>query len=251
MTTIKRTMAVMGLGMVVAGGAAACEQVDSDEVATDAIYANMVVTANGDGNSEAVTTLRVGGNTSNTYLELTENDALIAAAGDPAVTSAMQEQENLGAVSYHASFAGEAEDTPFKISFLRTHAADQECNGVSAPNSTVALPAPFAITAPATNASFSRANDDIVVTWAASGETDPMSWSAIGGCTQLAGGQVSGDPGTLTIPAGMIMGTDTSGTCNVVVSLERTREGALDPAYGEGGVIRARQLRSVTLQSTP
>jgi hypothetical protein len=40
-------------------------------------------------------------------------------------------------------------------------------------------------------------------------------------------------------------------TCDVQVRIFRTRAGAVDPAYGEGGNFAAQQVRTVTISSAP
>ncbi len=238
------------LGMAgLAALASGCETVASDDIATDAVYAQFAVNADGSGNAHVSGTLRTGGPNSNTFLDLTENDALIAYAG-PASQS-MSKDNNLGAISYHANFVVTTGGVPFKVSFLRTHAAGQECNGVSAPNSDVVLPEPFAITGPNGSPPYSRTTEDIVLTWAPSGTSDQMYWSASGPCISPTGDTaITGDTGTYTIAAGTLVG-GTAGSCTISIGIERLRTGTIDPAYGEGGSMYAKQNRSITVQSTP
>jgi hypothetical protein len=40
-------------------------------------------------------------------------------------------------------------------------------------------------------------------------------------------------------------------TCQVTITLQRTRTGTIDSHYGYGGTINAAQTRSVTFTSTP
>jgi hypothetical protein len=40
-------------------------------------------------------------------------------------------------------------------------------------------------------------------------------------------------------------------TCNVVITLVRTRTGSVDPAYGKGGTFKATATRTVTISSAP
>lgn len=245
---MRNTRILLALVPLALGGAA-CEQVDSDEVATDAIHATMRITATGNGESNARTWLKVGGANSNTYLDLTERDALIAYADQD--SASMARDNSLGVISYVANFATDAEETPFKISFFRTHEEGAECNGVSAPNSTVNLPAPFSITSPVPSTTYSRQSDAIPLAWDNAGRSDAMTWSATGDCIESSfDNPISGDPGTYTFDAGTFMTQSTAG-CAVTITLERTRSGTLDPAYGEGGTIRAAQIRSVQINSQP
>lgn len=237
---------VLPMGLL-ALSAIGCQPADSSDVATHGIYADISVTAGDAGGSDVYTSLRVGGPLSNTYLELTGGDQLIAYTGSGfGISTSMNETNTLGLISYHANFPGQVADTPFKVSFLR----DTE---VSAPDTEMTLPAPFTITAPATNTTFSRASDPITVTWSGSGQPDPMTYSIIGGCIQSQfNDTISSDSGTLTIPAGTILASTTGGgTCAVSIGILRARNGSLDPAYGEGGTARAYQNRNVTINSAP
>ncbi len=82
-----------------------------------------------------------------------------------------------------------------------------------------------------------------------------MSYSVSGDCI---GGPVavgiSGDSGSFSIPSGTVMPTDASqasATCQVSLTVTRTRAGQLDPAFGSGGSIRCVQSRTVSFTSTP
>ena len=216
------------------------EDVDSDDVATDAVYANMYVTAPGDGESHLLTTLRVGGPNSNTYLDLTDYDSLVAYVND---TGKNMAQSGDG---YVASFPYESEGTPYRFAFLRSHAPDSECAGVSAPNSSVTLPAPFDIVNPVSDSAHSR-NADLVFTWSGSGAADGMSWTVDGPCILTASDTIDDDDGSFTIPADTIAVIGSANnSCTATLTVSRTRAGELDPAFvsGEGGVISAAQRRT-------
>ena len=239
---------LLSLGVAFGALAGCAEDVDSDDVATDALYANIWVEASGDGNSRAYTTLRVGGSSSNTYIELTEYDALMTFVND--TSKGMQENESAFGIVYATDFPFEAEDTPFRVAFLRTPPPDGECAGDSAPNSTVTLPRPFSITSPAPSTSVSRAAP-FTFNWNNSGTADAMSYRISGPCILDHSESISSDPGTWTVAAGTIMtvGTDQTVTCNATLTISRSRNGVLDENYGEGGVISARQYRTLDIQS--
>lgn len=229
-----------------------CETVDSDDVATDGIYAHFEINGNAAGEAHASGTLRVGGPASNTFLDLTPNDSLVAYRGADEESRAMSKSNNLGIISYHATFGVATNGTPYRIAFLRSHAEGEECNGVSAPNSTASMPMPMSITAPVGSPAYSRSTDPITITWSPSGTSDQMYWNASGPCIQPIGNTaISGDTGSYDIAPQTIVGTDTAGACTITIGLERRRDGTLDPAYGEGGTIWASQVRSVNVQSTP
>lgn len=240
MTKAIRLLALLAAGAALAG---CSEDVDSDDVATDAIYASIFVSAPGDGTSSVSASLRVGGSNSNTFLDLTDYDALMAFVND---TSQGMSQSGNG---YSTSFPYEAEDTPYRVAFLRTPPPDGECAGVSAPNSTVTLPAPFSITSPVQDEVISRGTA-ISLTWAGSGEADAMSFTVDGTCIQSYADEIANDNGSFTIPADtiMVVGSDNA-SCTATLSVSRSRDGDLDENYGEGGVITARQSRAVQFQT--
>ena len=231
------------LGSLVLTGLLACENVDSTDVMTSGVYADIKATADGSGQTLVKTTLRVGGSNSNTFLDLVGDDKLIASQADD--SQDMERKSLFGSVWYEKNFAVDAEDTPFKVAFIRT--ADS-----GAPESTMTLPAPFHITAPAASTNFSRSSDDIQLTWESSGTADSMHLNLDGDCIRILHKDLSGDTGSYTIAHDDIelaSDADEGTSCEITLSLERRRVGHLDPGYGEGGVITAVQTRSVKMMS--
>lgn len=233
---------------------AACERVESSDVRTSGIYADMTVTAVGDGTSRVSAALRVGGSLSNTYLDLVDGDELMAIQGED--EARMSERSiPLGPVHYEATFDVDTENTPFRVSFAREphDETEKECRGGSAPNSFATLPAPFTIDAPAEDRAFSRADDDIEITWSPNGRRDAMSWRASGSCIEGDSGDIDTDNGRFVISRGKLRlrreADDNS--CDVTITITRSRPGQIDPAYGEGGRFVARQVRSVEVRSDP
>jgi hypothetical protein len=232
---------VAGLALV----GTACEKVESEDVNTSGIYANIQVVANGDGQSQVIATLKVGGDTSNVFIDMSGDDKLEATSGEENKELA-KDNEVGNIVRYKASFDGDEEDKDFKVAFIRT--VDD-----GAPESTVTLPAPFGITSPDADTSFSRENDDLVIEWENAGTEDAMHISANGDCVKLYTKAIDGDPGTHTIEKTVIDPKDEQETvnCPVTVTITRTRGGTLDTAYGEGGVISGQVVRTLELLSTP
>src|SRR5512136_236062 len=69
------------IGVTLAFSSVACgEKVDSTDVRTTGIYAEMGALAEGNGQTMATVDLRVGGAGSNTHLNLKGNDELVASA---------------------------------------------------------------------------------------------------------------------------------------------------------------------------
>lgn len=221
-----------------------CEQVDSEGVATSAVYATMTATADGDGTTEVVVGLKVGGSLSNTYLDLSGDDALEASSLDESMV--MTKRRGLfNDVYYTASFPGDEEDKEIAVNFKRS--ADE-----GAPASSVTLPAAFDITTPTEDGIFARATDAIEVTWEPAGGDEPMLVEVSGPCVETESFTDLEDNGMYTIPEGTLVALDEreDETCVLNLRVSRSRTGTLDPAY-EGGRITAVVVREVTFSSSP
>lgn len=233
---------------------AACERVESSDVRTSGIYADMTVTARGDGESQVSAALRVGGSLSNTYLELVDGDELMAIQGEDEVRMSKRSIP-LGPVSYVASFPVDAENTPFRVSFSREphDEAEKACRGGSAPSSFATLPAPFTIDGPDAGRTFSRADDDIEVTWSPTGSRDRMSWRVSGSCVENDSGDIDSDSGRFVVRRGDLRPIENRerDDCSLTIEIVRQRAGQIDPAYGEGGRFVARQVRQIRVESVP
>ncbi|MBN2800158.1 MAG: hypothetical protein JXX28_13545 [Deltaproteobacteria bacterium] len=231
------------LGLFLAG----CEDVDSSDVLTSGMWANISVQATGDGSSDAITILKVGGATSNTYVEMTGDDALSATLGEESLPQA---KESLGDFhQYRASFSTAEPGVPYTVSFTRT--VDE-----GAPETVVTLPEPFEIDDPAAAEvpveSFSRAAP-ITLTWGSSGTTDAMELWVTGDCIKPFYTEIAGDPGTYTLEADTIepLDDDLEASCTAVYLINRWNNGTLDLGYGEGGMARGLQTRNLEMLTTP
>jgi len=231
---------------VVAVVVAACTSVQSSNLKTAGMSADLRVIGDGTGQTTASAAFNVDNNPTD-FVDLSSGDSAVATAG--AQTETMSRNDTLGDISYQATFTGlDAEGTPYTIALNRT-------SDVSAPSSTVTMPQPFAITTPTSGASFSRAMSDIAVTYTNPGSTDQFSWSAQGTCINgQPSAVISPDNGSFTIAKGTIMpasAAESSMSCQVTLSLARVRQGQLDSHYGSGGSIAAEALRQLTFTSTP
>lgn len=224
---------------------AACEDVGSGDILTSGIYADLSVTATGDGTSIVSAKLKSGGPNSNTYVELEGNDVLTATANGE--TKTMEDEYLVDADQnfhrYVASFDTEAADTSFVVSFAR------EIDD-GAPQSTITLPAPFEVDEPAS--SFQRSTA-ATIAWSPSGTSDHMRLTASGTCIYSYSIDISGDPGTYTLEGGTLeaVDDDEQQSCKVTYTLDRWREGSVDPGFGEGGTALGHQLRSVVVETLP
>jgi hypothetical protein len=217
------------------------ESVESTDIRTTGIYPEIEVTADGSGDSEVRVWLKVGGDDSNTFLQLTGKDTLeVTVDGD---TKTMDKSGDESA-PYRTSFAVDAEGTEFSIAFLRGGEDDD------APASTVVMPAPFEMMLGATEAS--RADDDLEYTWDPPGDSGNLSWHWNGPCVKLGSGSTP-DDGTNTIAAGDIetFDSDKEETCTVQLELSRSQSGDIDPAFTEGGSVVAKHIRNDVFTSVP
>jgi hypothetical protein len=220
---------------------ACAESVESDDVLTDGIYADLSAVATEEG-MRVTAILVVGGESSNTYVKLTGDDALTATAdGETRRLSA----QNLGNIyHYGADLAANTGDTEVVFRFERS--IDD-----GAPDSRCTLPAAIDITGPADGDVFSRAEDELVVTWTPSNEDDTLRLEVEGNCIQGMIWTVD-DTGSYTIPPGTLTSqSDPPEACETEIQLSRERSGTLDPAFGEGGRVVCSQRRTTTFRSDP
>lgn len=218
--------------------ALACtETVESTDIRTTGIYPEIEVVASGNGQSKVSVRLKVGGDDSNTFLDLKGDDTLEATVDGE--TKTLDQNDN----SYSASFPVDAEGTEFSIAFLRGGEDDD------APASTVVMPAPFEMALGATEAS--RMTDDLEYSWEPAAD-GTMRWQLHGDCVQVKSGSTP-DDGANTIAAGDIttFESEKDETCTVTLALTRQQSGEIDPAFTEGGSIVAKHVRSDTFTSAP
>ena len=228
------TLALLGVG---------CESIESTDVSTDAIYADLVATSDGS-STHTTATMRLGGATSNTFVNLEGDDILSVTAGGE--TQEMQEGYVGDIYIYDADFDLYEADTEFVFSLDRS--VDD-----GAPDSRCSLPEPLDVTAPLGGETFSRELDDLTITWTPSGEQDQIRVIVQGECMWDEVVDVEGDPGTLVITAGTILSLDEDNpaACDASVIVQRRRVGTLDPGYGEGGSIFGVQSREVAFRTDP
>lgn len=217
---------------------ACVETVESTDVRTSGVYPEFEVVADGSGSSRASARLKVGGDDSNTYLNLQDEDRLEVTVGEE--TRTLQPSDNQW---YSATFQIDAAGTEFSFAFIRGDSDD------SAPESTVALPAPFQLEM--TTPEASRASDNVAFTWdpPANGE---LHWNFSGDCVWTEHG-VTADDGSHDIPRDEMQthSDDADQSCAVELTVERMTSGNIDPAFTEGGRAIAYQRRIQSFTSTP
>jgi hypothetical protein len=231
-------MTKLGLIALVLAG---CTRVDSDDILTSGIHAQIGATANGDGTTRVSATLYLGNPINLNFVDLTGGDRLIARGGDE--EKVMTETIILNIVGHSATFQTDNEDDEFEVAFVR------EVDG-GAPSSIATLPAPFEIDPVAASVSRAAALD---LTWDTTAP-DLMRWSASGDCIDSAGDDIGTDEGGTTLLPSTLQkrqGSMVADSCVVTLTVTRQRLGELDPAYGEGGSVSGEQVRTVQFMSTP
>lgn len=219
-----------------------CAAIESEDLRTSGIYANVVVVADGEGSSDVTAVLRAGGALSTTFVELTGDDVLTATLQEETVVMNEISLGNLN--SFVAEFQSDEPGVDYVISLERS--LDE-----GAPNTVIQLPEPFEIDPP-TITEFARGTEDLTITWTPADSGDNMRVTIDGDCFLVHTDELSGDPGTWTLEAGVLEDTGTDSTnCEADITVERRQSGTLDPNYGEGGSATGIQQRTVSVQSTP
>lgn len=237
------------IAALLAAALAACERIDSQDIGTAGIYADLTADGYGGGVTLVSAELWAGGELSNVSVDLGPCDRLVATL-DGVERQMSQRDDVFGRVWYEASFSGEPEGALLRIAFLRSDAGGCSAPGPSAPDSEVTLPAPFSVTAPAPGAALRR-SASFTVSWTPA-RPDPMQLWVSGPCVKPALFAASSDAPGLVVPAGSIQPlSDPFASCSLELELVRSRDGVVDAAFGEGGRFVARQTRKVSAQSIP
>ena len=230
--------------MLVLGGLVACESVESTDVLTSGVYADITATDVGEGSVVTDATLRVGGGNSNVWMNLEGDDALSSTHGEEVQSMV---EVSLGDIySYTAQHDAPDLAGEFVVAFERT--LDE-----GAPNTVLTVPDPFDLTGPEADVTFNAAQEDIEVTWEPSGSDDDMILLVTGDCFFNEEVALDGDTGSAVLEAGTLEWADETEpeTCQATLTIRRSRAGDLDPGYGEGGVAVGRQDRSVSVLVEP
>jgi hypothetical protein len=243
-----RRFAFIGLAFGTMALAACQQSVSSTSTLTSGVSADIAIVGHGNGNTDVNAKLKVGDINAAVNLDLQGSDQLVASEGNGA-PQVMAKNTVAGFVNYNVQFHGGTVDAPgtaYKVALNRT--ID---NG--APNSTCTLPSALAVNPPTAGA-FSRANDDIVITWAPGQPGEQMHYTYNGDCV-FAGQDfaITSDVGTLTISKGSIQPTNSQmpGSCQLTITLDRVVSGTIDPGYGKGGRIVCKQERTVAVTTNP
>lgn len=225
--------------LLLSGGLAACtETVESTDVRTSGIYPEFSVTADGSGSTVASARFKVGGNDSNTFLDLQGGDRVDVTVGDET-----KRLDSRGDHRYEATFSVDDPSLEFVFAFMR------EEQDESAPRSVVSLPIPFTLEMTTTEAS--RGADAVAFAWDST-TTGEVRWEVDGDCIRGDSGATP-DDGEHSLGSDDVRAklNDEMETCTVRLGLERRSQGTIDPAFTEGGENFGHQERVRSFTSTP
>jgi hypothetical protein len=214
------------------------ETTGSSNIKTGGIAALIDVYAEDDTTATVHVELKVGGDSSNTYVDLEGSDKLVATAGDKSKTLSVVDSG-----IYEADFSGLEPGTEFQV------VLDRPDDTTASDNSGV-LPDPFDFEEPASD--LSRADDDLELVWAPSGTGDDMEVEIDGSCTFPYSHSMS-DSGAYTVAAGEIESTggDKPEACNLTAQMTRTKEGVADTLFDPESHFRLHQVRTAKFSSNP
>jgi hypothetical protein len=213
------------------------ETTSSSNIKTGGIAALIDVYADDDTTATVHVELKVGGSSSNTYVDLEGDDELKATVGK--VTKTLSARDS---GIYEADFSDVGEDSEFSVTLERP-------DDVTASGNSGTLPPPFALDEPLGKRS--RADDDLVLSWAPE-SGDKMTLELDGDCTFPFSKDVP-DTGMYTLRAGSLDSTDKDmpEACDVTLDARRTRAGEADTKFDPESYFRLHQRRSTRFVSNP
>ena len=215
------------------------ETTGSSNIKTGGIAALIDVYAEDDTTATVHVELRVGGDSSNAYVDLEGSDTLTATAGGKTKTLSVVDSG-----IYEADFSGLEPGTEFTVSLDRP-------DDTTASDNSGTLPDPFDLDEPAGD--LSRKDDPLEVTWAPADTGDDMKLEIDGKCIFSFSEGGLADSGAYTVAAGELdsTGNDMPESCNLTAELTRTKEGSADTAFDPESHFRLHQVRSAKFASNP
>jgi hypothetical protein len=236
-----------------------CSKVDSADLKTHGFYADY--TARDNGSSVRVTANFSTSSFSNDTIKLSYGDNVAATLGGQ--TKGLIESTNIfGQYTYSATFNTSGAEQTVTINFERL-------NDISAPNSTVTLPAAFSLSSPAQGTVYTITNNSAInVVWAPTSSATSMFVAFDGNCMTPTGAtsfgsgyRVQPDTGSYSITVNQLLQDFIANektppasisSCNSVnISLTRTVYGVIDSNFGKGGKFIGDENRSTYIRINP
>lgn len=245
--------AIVAISLLVLLGA--CGTVESENVKSEGIHADIDVVAEGEGSTYVSARLEVGDDgVLRTTLKMTSGDRLMAYAGGVAQQMSRSKSLLYG-TSYVTTFPFAGGGTEFKVSLEREDFTD-------ARNSKVILPAAFTITT-TPDKTYSDLDDPVKTRWEPRRD-DRMKIRYALECVDANGFLHIGkytrsisDRGKHVMTVAEILAQarrnvyDYSNGCSLTITVMRIRSGKIDRNYGEGGRISALQQRRISATIAP
>jgi hypothetical protein len=243
---VNARIAIVGVVSLVSGCCGTCgmcsDSTPSTNVRTGGVRSEIDVLA-GNGHTEVVTRLRVGGPLSNTFLDLAPGDRLEAYRGGRAV-SLLPRRGMIEPPAFVGTFPGDSSGDAIEVRFARA--------GDTSAASRVVVPPALVVSAPAAGDRYGPSRSTVHVAWSPA-SSEPIEYSARGACIEPQSGLLSVDRGEVDMrlvpPAELDAGAPAA--CDVVVRLVREGVGTVDPAFGEGGHTRALQSAERVVRFVP
>lgn len=231
-------LGLWGLSAGLLASACSLEDVDSDAIRTQGMFADLLALAPGDGTTRARARLTVGGE-GGTHVLLVGEDRLDAFYGD--LTAQLRRTDN---GRYDAELAGD-EAGPIAIELGRD--PDDEPAGGGGD-----LPEPFVSELATDDRAGIDRGSDVAITWSPSVLGGVMRWSVEGRCIWSAAGDTPDDGALVLGPQSFRVLTTRAGEdCEVTLTLERENVGTVDGVWIPGSRFRAIQRRVLRFVSTP
>jgi hypothetical protein len=226
------------LGLAALAGGCSLEDVDSDAIRTQGIYADILALAPGDGSTLVRVKLTVGGD-GGTNVTLVGSDSLEASIGELS-----QALGRSGRGRYEQRIPG---DSASEVTVRLLRGADDAPASASA-----SLPEPFVMTLETDDSAGVTRSTPVVVAWTPAVGGRAIEWSVAGDCIWSESG-ITPDDGQLTLaPESFeVRGTRAGEECLVQLTLDRSNEGTVDPVLVPGSNFQAVQRRGVSFVSTP
>ncbi|KZN34091.1 hypothetical protein N474_22480 [Pseudoalteromonas luteoviolacea CPMOR-2] len=218
---------------------------ESENVKTEAIWADIYVTTQGE-SSRVIAELNVSSRNGNN-IQLSDKDKLEARAAG--VTKELEQDDDFFDIDYRAVFNIAEKDTQFSVRLVRGESNETL-------ETTLKLPAPFTIITPQKNQSFFR-KETLEINWTPDDATDTSLDLALTiTCKNNEGNDTStgttvrniDDDGSYSINLESLDGLvdpllNTKKMCEGQVFMERIRHGVLDSKFADSSRARAIQER--------
>ncbi|MEM7083843.1 MAG: hypothetical protein AAF465_14030 [Pseudomonadota bacterium] len=242
----QRPIGALLLAFVLICGACSTETTESENIASPGIFARINVDALSTGSSKVTVELNVGGS-NGTNISLTANERLEASNGIE--TKVMNRDTDLFDVDYEVRFDSSESSMPYRVTLFRA-------NGEIIDGSSVFLPPNFSITLPSVSDTYS-VSDNLLVAWSPPDPGRSITLGITTRCTNNGGSTTVSsqffdlsDDGFESFPLSQLSAAsstevDRTRDCDLSLFLERTRSGNVDPDFGSGGTMNARQVREV------